>query len=336
MIRVLVVDDSAFARKVIRDILAGAEGIEVVDIARDGLDALERIQALRPDVITLDLVMPHLDGLGVLRALPATGAPRVLVVSSSDAESDLGLEALDLGAIDVIAKPTALATERLYDLRTELVAKVEAAAGARPLVALPRAPLAAPAGAGKVELVAVGTSTGGPPALTRLLAALPADLPVPVVVALHIPAGFTEALARRLDRVCAIAVREAADGMELSPGMAAIAPGGTQMQVQRSGGRLLAGVSGRPAGMPHAPSVDVLFTSVAETLGSRGLGVVLTGMGDDGLVGAGAIQRAGGSLLTESPESCVVYGMPRVVVDAGLSSGAASIDEMASLILSRL
>src|SRR5690606_6052735 len=166
-------------------------------------------------------------------------------------------------------------TDRLYDLRAELVEKVKAAAGARPLVALPRTPLEAPPAAKNVELVAVGTSTGGPPALTRLLAAFPAELPVPVVVALHIPAGFTQALARRLDRVCAIEVREAANGTELVPGMAAIAPGGSQMQVQRRGGRLVAEVSNRPAGMPHAPSVDLLFTSVAETAGSRALGVVL-------------------------------------------------------------
>ncbi len=336
MIRVVVVDDSAFARKVMRQILGSAADIEVVDIARDGLEALERIDELQPDVVTLDLVMPHLDGIGVLRALQGKAGPRAVVVSTSDAESELGIEALELGAVDVVAKPTALATDRLFEIREDLLEKVRAAAGARPLVATTEEPLPLPAVSERIELVAVGTSTGGPPALTRFLSGLPRELPVPVVIALHIPAGFTEALARRLNGLCAIEVCEAADGMELAPGRAVIAPGGRQLHVRRKGGRLVARIDDEPVGTAHKPSVDVLFSSVAEAVGPAALGLVLTGMGDDGLAGSRALAAAGATLLTESPESCVVYGMPRVVSEAGLSAGSAPIDAMARLVLSRL
>lgn len=337
MIRVLVVDDSAFARKVMRQILSSAPGIEVVDIARDGLEALERIEALQPDVVTLDLMMPHLDGIGVLRALPARGGPRVVVVSTSDAESELGIEALELGAVDVVAKPTALASDRLFELRSELVAKVTAAARARPLLAA-REPVVAtpPPASSHVGLVVIGTSTGGPPALTHLLTALPADFPAPVVVALHIPAGFTEALSRRLARTCAIQVVEASDGLPLRPGLAVIARGGEQLLVARNGAGLVAHVGAQPEGTAHKPSVDVLFESAVRSVGADVLGVVLTGMGDDGLAGARAIRAAGGRVLTESAESCVVYGMPRVVTEAGLSSGSAAIRDMAGAIVRAL
>lgn len=337
MIRVLVVDDSAFARKVMRQILAPAGDIEVVDIARDGLEALERIEALRPDVITLDLVMPHLDGLGVLRSLAKQGAPRVVVVSTSDADSELGIQALELGAVDVVAKPTALASDRLFELRDDLLAKVRAAAGARPLIAAVEPEVAAVAAAAtKVELVVVGTSTGGPPALTHLLTALPADFPVPIAVALHIPAGFTEALARRLARTCRVRVVEASDGLVLEAGMVAIARGGEHLCIVRDGERLAVRVGPEPSHTAHKPSVDVLFESAVRTVGPAVLGVVLTGMGDDGLAGARAIRGAGGRVLTESPESCVVYGMPRAVAEAGLSAGRAPIHLMAEAIVRAL
>ena len=190
-VRVLVVDDSAFARKVVRECLRRSERIEVVDIARDGLEALEKASALRPDVVTLDLVMPNLDGLGVLRALDRAGAPRAVLVSMSDASSDLALDALALGAVDLVHKPTALATNQLYDMADELIAKVLAAAAARPgaLAArrpAPAAPLRAVSPARR-RLLAIGASTGGPQALTALLSALPGDLAVPVAVVLHLP-----------------------------------------------------------------------------------------------------------------------------------------------------
>jgi two-component system chemotaxis response regulator CheB len=337
-IRVLVVDDSAFARKVLRETLSRSPLLEVVGIARDGLEALEKIAELGPDVVTLDLVMPNLDGLGVLRALPAEGGPRVVIVSISDGESALGIEALQSGAVDIVQKPTALATERLYDLSDELVAKVVAAAAAHPhpSTAAPAPPLVrlAPT-ASAVRLVVVGTSTGGPAALTRLLAAFPADFPAAVAVALHIPAGYTETLAHRLDETCPMRVIEAFDGAELLPGTVTLARGGQHLRVRSAGGRITAHVSSEPLTAPFCPSVDLLFRSAA-TLGPAVLGVVLTGMGNDGVAGATAIRQTGGRVVTEAEESCVVYGMPRAVVEANQSDGQAPIDAMAAEISRRL
>ncbi|TSC20943.1 chemotaxis-specific protein-glutamate methyltransferase CheB [Corallococcus sp. Z5C101001] len=337
-LRVLVVDDSAFARKVLRKVLSEGEGLEVVGTARDGLDALERVAELKPDVITLDLVMPALDGPGFLRALSGMpDAPRVVVVSSADADSDLAVAALQAGAVDLVHKPTALATDRLYELGAELVEKVRiagravpryaqelAAAGAR--AARPLSPAASP------KLLAVGTSTGGPQALTRLLAALPRDFPAPVVLALHIPAGYTEAVAKRLDSQSALEVVEATDGLELRPGRVVLARAGLHLRVQRHGALDLARLDRQPLGTPHHPSVDVLFQSAAEGWGRDAVALVLTGMGEDGLQGARAVRAAGGVVLTEAESSCVVYGMPRAVAEAGLSHGSAPLDELVPLL----
>ncbi|HWN69039.1 MAG TPA: chemotaxis-specific protein-glutamate methyltransferase CheB [Haliangium sp.] len=340
-IRVLIVDDSAFTRKVLREMLESAVGLSVVGTARDGLDALDKIAELAPDVVTLDLVMPGLDGLGVLRALPRPGSPRVIVVSASAEDSELGIEALQSGAVDLVHKPTSLATDRLYEISAELIAKVVAAASARPLAPESAAPAALPAlpalpASGRTGLVVIGTSTGGPQALTRLLTAMPGDFPAPIAVALHIPYGYTEALARRLDGIAALRIVEASEGLELTPGMAAIAPGGLHMKLQRDEGRLVTRLGVEPIMAAYRPSVDALFESAAQTMGGKTLGVVLTGMGDDGYRGARAIRDAGGRVLTESADSCVIDGMPRVVREAGLSSAEATIDEMAALIVRQL
>lgn len=340
--RVLVVDDSAFARKVVRETLASSDEIEVVGTARDGLEALEQIAESKPDVVTLDLVMPNLDGLGTLRELAQLRqTARVVVVSISDNDSDLVMEAFELGAVDLVRKPTALATNRLYELRDELVKKVLAAARARPARELsasegtPPPPSARPRGAGRTELVAVGTSTGGPQALTQLVRSLPADFPTPIVMALHIPAEYTGPLAQRLDLMKGLRVREAADGLELVPGLAVLARGGRHLRVVRSQGRLVVETPTEPADLLYKPSVDVLFQSVAETCGARALGVVLTGMGEDGLIGARALRAAGAAVLTESEESCVIYGMPRVVADAGLSNAVVPLSGMGAAMLER-
>ena len=336
-IRVLVVDDSAFARKVVREVLSADARIEVVGIARDGLEALEKVGELQPDVVTLDLVMPHLDGLGVLRALKQENVPRVVVVSFGDAQSEIGLEALRLGAVALVHKPTNLAVDRLYDLRAELVQAVLEAAVGRPPgraeVAAPLAPLTSPGGA-RCQLVVVGASTGGPQALTRLLTALPGNLPVPVAVVLHIPIGFTEPFARRLDQDCALEVREAEEGLALSPGRIVIARAGVHLTVRNPG--LRAHLDVKPLEPSHRPSVDVLFRSAAETLGGQVLGVVLTGMGDDGLAGSRAIVDAGGAVLAEAESSCVVYGMPRAVAEAGLAKEQVRIGEMAAAVVRNL
>jgi two-component system chemotaxis response regulator CheB len=332
--RVLVVDDSAFARKVVRESLSRSPDIQVLDVARDGLEAIEKIADLRPDVITLDLVMPNLDGLGVLRAI-GTGpdAPRVVLVSMSDATSDLALDALALGAVDLVHKPTALASELLYQMGDELIAKVLVAAGARAPAVTPREvarakPIASP----RARLLVIGASTGGPQALTRVLAAMPADLPVPVAVVLHLPAEYTKAFARRLDEVSPLDVVEAENGMELVPGRVLVARGGLHLVVQASGTALLARLDAAPVTTPHRPAVE----SAARAVGGALVGVVLTGMGSDGLAGARAIRAAGGVVLGEAESSCVVYGMPRVVREAGLSQDEAPIEEMVALILSHL
>jgi two-component system chemotaxis response regulator CheB len=332
-IRVLIVDDSAFARKVLREMLTSTSGIEVVGTARDGLEALEKIVELHPDVITLDLMMPNLDGLGVLRSLPPL-APRVIVVSVSDGETEIGAEALQAGALDIVRKPTALATDQLYDLREELVRKIRVAAGARsprPVEAARPAPF--PGSAPSHDIVVIGTSTGGPQAITRLLMELPAALPVPVVIALHIPPGYTEALAARLDVSSPLSVREASEGLELRPGLVVLARGGAHLEVVRSGDLARVTLDDRLGAAQHAPSVDRLFESAVARFGRRTLGVILTGMGDDGSRGAAAIHRAGGTVLSESELSCVVYGMPRCVKEAGHSTAEASIEAMAAAIL---
>lgn len=349
-IRVLVIDDSAFTRKVLRESLQQAPDIEVVGIARDGLEALEKIVELNPDVVTLDLVMPGLDGLGVLQALQRPGAPRVVVVSVSDADSELGITALQSGAVDLVHKPTSLATERLYELSAELVTKVRAAAVARALFpanpapttpGTPAAGAVVPApGSLRIELVVIGTSTGGPQALTRLLPALPADFPVPIAIALHIPFGYTEALARRLDSISAIRVVEASEGLALEPGLAVLAPGGMHLKLQRSGEkpgkRIVAHLDVDPLAALYRPSVDVLFESASRATDGHVLGVVLTGMGDDGLLGSQAICAAGGRVVNEAESSCVIYGMPRVVREAGLSTAEAPLDALVALIMQQL
>ncbi|WP_437626092.1 chemotaxis-specific protein-glutamate methyltransferase CheB [Sorangium sp. So ce1151] len=340
-IRVLVIDDSAFVRKVLRQVLGASPSIEVVDTAMDGLDALEKIARYKPDVITLDLVMPNLDGIGVLGSLPREGAPRVIVVSNAEADSELGVRALQQGAIDLVEKPTSLATDRLFELSDELVRKVIAAAGAKGPAPEPR-PLPPPPPpavipvAARTQVVVVGTSTGGPQALTRLLTALPGGLPVPVVVALHIPPGYTESLARRLDDASAISVVEASDDLQLRPGLAVIARGGRHLEVRRQLERASVRFAQASSTSLYCPSVDLLFASAAAEFGSGVLAVVLTGMGDDGLEGSRAIHKAGGRILAEAESSCVVYGMPRRVMEAGLAAAEAPIDEMAAAILRHL
>lgn len=335
-VRVLIVDDSAFARKTLRTVLSGHPEIEVVGIARDGLEALEKIVDLRPDVVTLDLVMPNLDGLGVLRALPVENPPRVVVVSITDADSQLGVTALLLGAVDLVQKPTALATERLYELNDELIRKVLQAARVKarpPPAPASSAPLQRVTLPSRMDLLVIGASTGGPQAITRLLSALPGDFPVPIAIALHIPVGYTDALAARLHEQCALDVAEAQEGMLLRPGLAILAQGGHHLRIGRQGTQLQVHVSEPSHDSLYSPSVDLLFESAVRATGARTLAVVLTGMGDDGCKSAGAIRKAGGIVLTEDESSCVVYGMPRSVVEAGFSSQSAPIQQLAALIV---
>jgi two-component system chemotaxis response regulator CheB len=336
---VLVVDDSAFARKVLRQALAARPELEVVGVAADGLEALEKISALQPDVITLDLVMPHLDGLGLLRELAKQpAAPRVVLVSFSVEESDLVVQALQCGAVDFVKKPTALATDRLYELSDEVVRKVVAAAAALPASIAPSSP--PPPAPAQLEtqrkLLVVGASTGGPQALTRLLSLLPDNFPIPVAIALHIPGDYTPALAQRLSLAGPLQVVEAREGIELEPGLAVLAKGGFHLELERRGERTLGRLLEHRSSELYVPSVNVLFASAARAWGAATIAVVLTGMGDDGLEGARLIAAAGGPVLTEAKSSAIIYGMPRCVHEAGLSTEQAPLDQLALAIVRRL
>ena len=341
-VRVLVVDDSAFARKVLREVIGAHPQMEVVGIARDGADALEQIESLKPDVVTLDLVMPELDGIAVLQALQhRTDAPAVIVVSMADNESELGVAALQAGAFDIVHKPTALALDRLYQLSDELTAKILEASRSQRIAfdestEPKKSETSEPLVASKTTLVVIGASTGGPQALTRLIRALPANFPVPIAIVLHMPPGYTEAFARRLDDDCPLDVMEARDDLPMRPGLVVVARAGIHLKLRGTERALFAQLDTTPSDSLHRPSVDVLFQSAATIAREGTLGVVLTGMGSDGKIGAGAIRAAGGRVLTESESSCVVYGMPRTVVEAGFSNASAPISAMAALITKNL
>jgi two-component system, chemotaxis family, protein-glutamate methylesterase/glutaminase len=341
VVRVLVVDDSAYVRKVVRQMLSRSPFVEVVGAARDGEEALELVEKLRPDVVTLDLNMPTLDGIDFLRAQMARRPIPVIVLSIASESGELVMRALDAGAVDVVQKPTALATDKVLEIADDLIAKVKGAAGARARLApapdSPPASRATTPRATKTDVVVIGVSTGGPQALKQLIPGLPADFPAPVAMVLHMPVGYTELFARSLAGVSRLAVAEARDGDTFRPGLALLAPAGYHLTFVRSaGGPVVSRLSLRPLDTPHRPAVDVLFRSAADVYGDRTLAVVLTGMGADGTQGAAWIKAQGGRIFTEAEESCVVYGMPRSVAEAGLSDRIVPLNRMAEAILEAL
>jgi two-component system, chemotaxis family, protein-glutamate methylesterase/glutaminase len=342
-IRVLVVDDSAYVRKVVTQMLSRSPLIEVVGMARDGREGLERVKELQPDVVTCDLIMPELDGVGFVREQMARRPVPIVIISVASESGELVLSALDAGAVDFMQKPTALASERLLEMSEELASKVVAASVAqlhlpsRASVSAPVAPATAPRARGLVDIVVIGISTGGPQALKTVVPRLPADLSIPVAIVLHMPVGYTELYARKLDELSAIRVVEAEEGVEVRSGTVLIAPAGRHLTFRRDAqGTICTHLDVRPLDMPYRPSVDVLFQSATSVYGGRTLGVVMTGMGADGREGAAWIKANGGSILTESEQSCVVYGMPRSIVEAGLSDQAVDATAMADAILERL
>jgi two-component system chemotaxis response regulator CheB len=351
VIRVLVVDDSAFIRKVVSQMLSRSPFIEVVGTARDADEALEQVAEKKPDVVTLDLIMPgRLDGVGFLREQMARAPVPVVVCSIAHDSGETALAALDAGAVDFVQKPTALATEKVFDIAEELVAKVKAAATVQMgrLLDAGGAHADAAASAGgvavatepakrRVDIVVIGLSTGGPQALRQLLPRFGADFPVPIAVVLHMPVGYTDLFARRIDEISALHVMEARHGDLIRPGTALLAPAGRHLTFRgRPDGTVSAHLDQRPFDTQHRPSVDVLFRAAADTFDGRVLGVVMTGMGDDGLMGAAHIKAAGGRILTEAQSSCVVYGMPRAVDEATLSDRSVPLDSMAESIIEML
>ena len=342
VLRVLVVDDSAYVRKVVREILSRSPFVEVVGAARDGREALDLVEQLDPDVVTCDLIMPELDGVGFVREQMKRRPVPIIIMSIANETAEAALTALDAGAIDFVQKPTALASEKIFEVSTELIEKVKAA-GRIALNRLPTlpAPQIAPtsrpgtkiSGSHLVDLVVIGISTGGPQALKRLIPQLPVDFPVPIVMVMHMPVGYTEMYAARLNELSGLEVREGAEGDEIKPGRVFLAPAGRHLSLKHgSNGKVVIHLDAKPFSTLHRPSVDVLFESAAEVYGSRVLGVVMTGMGSDGKEGAAWIKSQGGLVFTEAESSCVVYGMPCVVVEAGLSDKIVALDDMARAI----
>jgi two-component system chemotaxis response regulator CheB len=327
-LRLLLADDSATSRAALEAMLSAAPGLNVAGVARDGEEALRKALQLAPDLLVLDLQMPRLDGFTLLRLLMAQRPTPVLVLSSLSRRSDV-FKALELGALDFVAKPEAGGIEAIRD---ELVEKCRTLAGLR--VQAPAATTATPAAppglaaAEPARLLAIGASTGGPRALQRLLAALPGDLPLAIVVAQHMPERFTAAFAERLAACCAFSVQEAADGDLVAAGRVLVAPGGRDLELRRdAAGLLRAVVAEPPPGVPRrpCPSADRLLAAAARLFGPRACAVVLTGMGLDGREGAAAVRRAGGLVLAEAAETAVVYGMP------GAAAAAGAVDELVPL-----
>jgi two-component system, chemotaxis family, protein-glutamate methylesterase/glutaminase len=325
-IRVLVVDDSALMRKLIPAILARDPSIEVVGTAMDGAFALKKIEELRPDVVTLDLEMPRMDGMETLRLIMKRAPLPVILFSTHSKEGAYStLKALALGAVDFIAKPTDAAAghlETIADLLIEKIKVAKRAAGRKlPPAAVAIDPPNQKKSARSVlppsRIIAIGTSTGGPNALQFVLSQIPADFPCTILVVQHMPEGFTEMFARRLDECCALDVSEAKSGDLLNAGRVLICPGNRHMMVRRMPRGDMAVLSDGPPVNGHRPSVDVLFHSVAQEFALSAVGVIMTGMAEDGAEGLGAIKAAGGMTIAQSEDTCVVSGMPRAAIQKG-------------------
>lgn len=346
-VRILVVDDSAYNRRIIREILESDPLLKVVGMASEGAEGLKMALTLAPDLITLDLEMPRMDGFTFLRLLMKQRPTPVVVVSSRRDRENV-FHALELGAVDFLAKPSERISPELFGMRSSLLAKARAAhtfnlAPARdPVPSPPAAPLREgakarlPAGAATeaTRAVVLGASTGGPPALQQLLSELPADLAAGVLISQHMPPGFTRSFAERLDRIVPLDVREAQGGERLSAGVVFIAPGGNHLTVERRPGEPPTLALRRPGPRDrYVPSVDLLFTSAAEAFGAFALGAVLTGMGDDGAEGAAEIKRRGGSILAQDEPSSVVFGMPREAIRRGVVDRVVPLQGMSRAIL---
>lgn len=365
MIKVVVVDDSAFMRKALSTMLAKDPEIEVVATARDGEEGLEMVRRHQPDVVTMDIEMPRMDGLTALRHIMMEMPRPVLMVSSLTVEgAEATLKAMELGAVDFIPKQLSKVSLDIVKIEDDLRAKVKliahrrmshlgrslaasrsrpAPAGTAPATASaqsgaerPARVATRPSGTQTRDLVAIGVSTGGPPAVQKVLSALPADFPAGILIAQHMPAAFTGPFAKRLDGVCRIAVKEAEDGERFQPGVAYVAPGGKHLRIDQKISRIDVRVVEEPRDALYKPSASVLFDAVASGVGRRGLGVVLTGMGSDGLEGMRLLKAKGGRALAQSDSTCVVYGMPKAIVDAGLADEIVDIDDMGEAILHNL
>ncbi len=342
-IRVLVVDDSALMRKLIPQVLHRDPNIEVVGTAMDGEMGLKKIAELHPHVVTLDLDMPRMDGIEMLRQITRKHHVPVIVFSAqTDSSASITVKALSLGAFDFVTKPQDAASGRIEHIAAEfaLKIKVAAASGApKMIITVPstkrkeRKQLAMPNWPSRV--VAIGISTGGPNALQYLFSQLPEDFPGCLLVVQHMPEGFTDMFARRLHESSAIEVKEAQSGDLLLAGRALICPGNRHMKVRRMDHGNIVILADQPRVNGHRPSVDVLFQSVAQEFGNNAIAVLMTGMGDDGAAGMGAVRTAGGLTIVQSPDSCVVDSMPRSAIERGFASRIVSLSSLSGVLQSK-
>lgn len=329
-VRVLVIDDSAFNRRTIVKMLEALPNVEVVGYACDGEEGLRKVLDLKPDLVTLDLEMPRMDGFTLLRIVMQKQPTPIIVVSSRSGDEDV-FKALELGAVEFVPKPSARVSPILMDIREVFLEKVREVTRAnlrsilerRPPVAVQqrserrRAGVAAAPAGKDFKMVVIGSSTGGPPALQTIFSSIQEPIPVGFAVAQHMPPDFTRAFAERLNRFSVLEIREAADGDLVLPGRVLIAPGGYNLETFRRGQDVVVKVTEPKSHQRYIPSADVLFASAAPLFGARLLGVVLTGMGNDGARGVQAIKDHGGTVLAEDEESCVVFGMPKEAIATG-------------------
>ncbi|MDP2227972.1 MAG: chemotaxis response regulator protein-glutamate methylesterase [Moraxellaceae bacterium] len=355
-VRVFIVDDTAVVRRLLTQILEEERDMLVVGTAANGAEAMQRLPRVEPDIVILDIEMPDMNGLEMLKVLRASGSALPVLVFSTVTERGamVTIDALLLGANDYVTKPSMLgsAAAAREHIRQMLVPRLRQLLGRQPPVPTP-SPSSAPSSApvrlspllrghlpdlppGPVDVVVIGVSTGGPNALSELMPRLPANLPVPLLVVQHMPAFFTRALALRLDAVSALQVCECTAPLRLEPGRVVLATGGRHMVIEREGDDVLARPDDAPAENFCRPAADVLFRSAVESYGARVLGIVLTGMGQDGEAGSRAIRERGGHVLVQDRASCVVWGMPAAVEQAGLASKVVPLAEMAAEIVARV
>ncbi len=332
MIRVLVVDDSRVLTKIVARILESDPAIQVVGTAANGREAIEKVDSLKPDVVTLDIEMPVMDGIEALKHIMATNPLPVIMLSTLTRDhADITMEALAIGACDFVTKD--FSNSLLVDKQQELINKVKDVAKNRVRLLLrglkpqDRPILFSPRASVKREILSIGASTGGPPALQYILSHLPKEFPVPVVVAQHMPRLFTQSFAERLDKISKVTVKEAEDKEPLQAGVVLIAPGDTHLAVRR--GRRQATVELiKDDKYIYRPSVDLLMSSTASAFDSKSAGLILTGMGNDGLVGMTELKSKGGYVMAQNEETCVVYGMPKAVVNAHLADAVLPIERI--------
>jgi len=362
-VRVLVVDDSGFFRRRVTEMLESDQDIQVVGSAENGNEAIQKVKELKPDVVTMDIEMPDLDGISATRQIMLTNPTRIIMFSSLTTDgAKATLDALEAGALDFLPKrfedissdreeAKKLLCDRVKELTRQVlnvkspVNVTQSGSASRVTTKAPVTPSGSPGSSsvrtapitrGGVNLVAIGTSTGGPVALQDVLTKLPADFQVPIILVQHMPGSFTPAFAQRLNDLCAITVKEAANGDTLKPAVAYLAPGGMQMVLEKINGEVKIKIQEAKTSQTYKPSVDITFSSIAKFYPNNTLAIILTGMGADGREGSRALKSVGSKIWAQDESSCVVYGMPAAVAEAGLTERVLGLSEMGASIAQRV